>query len=170
MSYHLGAVGPSVVTDMTIKLTGLSKQARDAADALARGANWTFQGSTMREWAETFKRQIDGMVGGLLATDAQGVPKWARNPKGVSDIADFIESEVKAQQANSRSAPTGPLSAVAIGAKAVAKDATAFAIDLIKASGEGAGEEGGIGAQAALGIGLGLAALVAVAYVIRTFK
>jgi hypothetical protein len=121
MSYALGAA-PSVAAVQT-KLIELAAQARAATDALVASTSdglfttwWQMAGRiTMKEWAQTFKAQVDDMVGRLISFQSDGQMLAMKKPELVLVVSEYIKEAIREQGANWAAAPKNNLQAVSQG-------------------------------------------------------
>ncbi len=179
MSYALGAA-PSVAA-VQAKLVELSAQARAATDALVATTSdglfttwWQAAGRvTMKEWAKTFKAQVDDMVGRLLSFQSDGQMLAMKKPELVLVVSEYIKEAVREQGKNWAAAPKNNLEAVSQGFGMVSawlgaqagkgvKEAVSAAVDELKKESPGT--------VITTAVVVGTVGLVLAAYVWRAFK
>lgn len=97
----LGAAPPPMTRDQLVaKGITLLVQANDRARKLADevvSKSFITTRATNREWADTFKAQVEAMVARLITPGHDGIYPFERAPQLVDVVAEYIESESKNQ-------------------------------------------------------------------------
>lgn len=128
-------------------------------------------GETSKEWADRFVDTVDGMCQMATKIGSDGTPAWAKSPRLVQVISEFVSKE-----AASRSKDVADLVSFNGQVKGVAQKATAAASQVLQAAMEGALEalknqfkESPTAALSTIAV-VGVAGLVLAAYVWRAFR
>lgn len=164
-----------VAEQINQQIRAIPTRARQAAQtALAnqtvfnRISSFVGAGGSVQEWADTFVMQVDEMCRRATQLDSSGAPAWAKNPRVVAAIADYVETEARDQARNAQE-----LLSVSGNVRGIAQQAAAAAAKVMEAAVKGAlkglqdsNPTGSVGLVAAGA----LVVAVAAAYVWRAFR
>lgn len=159
-----------IVQDSIVVLTKANQRAKQIGDeAVARSTLMTR--SRTKEWSDTFKATVEGMVVRLLTVGTDGRFPFEKSPALIEVVAKYIEDEAKtmAEMQTELLGVSAALrqAAAAVGAKVgeqaalMAKEAATAAVNNF------AKDPGG---TAMLALGVGIVGLLGAAYVWRSFR